>query len=178
MKKIIGCILALSLSVFVSGCESKEADKAYALSIQGVSVVVGETKMDALKDCEYISEVDFDQMLQKDSYYTGIAMYTSDHEYIGSIEVASEKEAPLKEAIIASVKVTIEDKSKVDMAVEGVQLKDMTFEKAKEMMPGADVKEDTVFDPGTGDYYTSFDFEGDTLEEFSTKRNYDVDYSK
>lgn len=178
MKKILGIIMTLSLCVFVSGCERNDADKAYAVTIKGVNVVVGETKMEALKDSEYLSEVNFDQILQKNSYYQGIAMYTQDREYIGSIEVLSENEASLKDAIIASISVKIEDLSKVDITFEGVQLKDITLDKAKELMPGAEGDEESVFEPGTGDYYTSFSFDGNSLTGFTTQRQYDVDYSK
>lgn len=178
MKKILGIIMTLTLCVFVSGCKSDEADKAYAVTVKGVNIVVGETKMEALKDSEYLREVNFDQMLQKNSYYQGIAMYTEDREYIGSIEVLSENEASLKDAIIASISVKTEDLSKVDITFEGVQLKDITLDKAKELMPGADGDEESVFDPGSGDYYTSLGFDENTLTRFETKRNYDVDYSK
>lgn len=178
MKKIFSIIVMLTLCVFMSGCESNEADKAYAVTIKGVNVVVGETKMEALKDCVYVSDVNFDQMLQKNSYYQGIAMYTEDRQYIGSIEVLSENEASLKEAIIASITVKPEELSKVDITFEGVQLKDMTLDKAKELMPGAESDEESVYDPGSGDYYTSFGFDGDSIKKFDTKKNYDVDYSK
>ncbi len=182
MKKIlaIGSSLLLACSVMLTGC-STAPDKAYTISIDGVDIIVGETKVEEFYKTDYILDAEEGQMLEKDTYYSYIHFYNEEEEDCGYISILSEEDAPLEDAIIAEIEI---DSDVVDMenvaeriSIEGVKLSELTLEKAKEMFKGANVSEDGVTSP-TDKYYIGVHFNEDgSLKDFKHERKYDVDWN-
>lgn len=180
MKKVICIFLSAFLCIGLSAClGSNKADKPYNVAINGVPITVGETKMEVLADCPYLKDLDINQMLEGNSYYSGITLAEKDGTYIGSLALYSEKDAPAKNAIIASIRVSGENINAPDITLEGTKLTDLTFEKAKELIPGAKTRDDdTVYVPGNGNYFIDVSFNKDgSFHSFEHKKQYNVDWS-
>lgn len=184
MKNITKVFLSLILFCgIITGCSSKsEADKAYKINLAGTDITVGETKVSELSNSKYILDVEPGQMLEKDSYYHGIAFYDENEEWIGHIDIATEDEdIPLEEGIIAAVRVygaeDGEEKDLSNITIEGVKLSEMTLDKAKETFTGMESDEDSVWIPN-GEYGFRISYNEDgSLDEFSHDKVYDVDWN-
>lgn len=199
MKKLakLGLIL-IAVAALAAGCGKKEeepAQKLYPVSINGSEIRVGETTVKTLTDAGFkvtVSEssddfsditqfeIDPEQQLEANTYYSGGAVWISDSVF-ARISVATEEEVKMGDAVIARLEFSFAGASQEDLSkisFDGVPVNEITREKAEEMCPdfsgdeimwlqyGKDYKYDLIFD-------TEGKMTGVTVE-----RNYDIDWLK
>ena len=196
------CLAILIAMTAFSGCSellggesSGTEDTLYPISVNGQEIRVGETPMQTLLNAGYevtVSEmedgeiveydVDPEQVLDADSYYSGGSVWLSENSYAHISFVTEEEPVKLPGALIASMEFnfgTGESSAVLEkIQINGVPVPEITREKAEEMFPdftgneimwlkyGLEYKYDLNFDPATG-----------KLVKFSIARQYEVDYT-
>lgn len=192
MMAFAGC------SELLGGESSKEEETLYPVSVNGREIRVGETTMQTLLDAGYevtVSEwtedhsdieeyeVDPEQLLDADSYYSGGSVWLSESSFAHVSFVTNETPVKLSGAVIARMEFNLGAEESTDLLeklqINGVPVTEITREKAEEMFPdftgnegmwlkyGLDYKYDLNFDSATG-----------RLMKFSVERSYDVDYTE
>ena len=192
MTAFAGC------SELLGGESSKEEETLYPVSVNGREIRVGETTMQTLLDAGYevtVSEwtedhsdieeyeVDPEQLLDADSYYSGGSVWLSESSFAHVSFVTNETPVKLSGAVIARMEFNLGAEESTDLLeklqINGVPVTEITREKAEEMFPdftgnegmwlkyGLDYKYDLNFDSATG-----------RLMKFSVERSYDVDYTE
>lgn len=178
--------------------EEKVEEPLYSVSIKGVEVNVGETKMQSLLDAgftvtwsEWTGErnietntVDNNMELEANSYYTGGSLHTGIPSMSIKISFVTEDEAvTLGEAVIArmefSFSVTGDTEEHSDIVFNGVPITELTREKAGEMFP--DFRGDDAMWFSTGlkeyDYFLGYESQTKKLVRLTVEREYDVDWN-
>lgn len=177
--------MCVGMIVAAAGC-GMAADKAYPISIGGVEVIVGETKVSALVDAGYqfstlvdttSVEISADDMLDADSYYTSIYLELSGKK-AARMAVATDKESvPFSSATIADIDF-MESADFSEVSFDGVPIGELTREIVKEHVSGIKDSEDGErLYISTNNYYTTFTFVDDKVTEFQVQRKYDVEYN-
>ena len=184
MKKIVALcsLLVLICSTLITGCSSLLAppDKAYTITIDGVDIVVGKTTVGEFYGTNFILDAEEGQQLEKDMYYPTVFFYDENEESRGWIDIATEKDCVLEDAIIAKVEFD-EDYDLASIAerveLEGVKLSDLTLEKAKEIVKRSTDIENGISCPSKNySIVITFDEDGSILS-FKTSKKYSVDWN-
>lgn len=198
MKKLVmsGMIMAAAL-LLAAGCgkkEKEESQKLYPVSVNGSEIRVGETTVQTLtdaglnitvsKDTGDLSdlsryELDPDQQLEANTYYSGGAIWISDSVF-ALISVATGDEAvTMGDAVIARLEFDLagaEDEDLSGIQFDGVPVSEITREKAGEMCPDFTGDENMWLQYGSDyKYDLNFDSEGKMIK-FSVEKKYDVDW--
>lgn len=198
------CLAVLLMIAALSGCSellggesSREEETLYPVSVNGREIRVGETTMATLLDAGYkvtVSEwtedhsdieeyeVDPEQILDANSYYSGGSVWLSEASFAHVYFVTDEEPVKIPDAVIAYMEFNLgaEESDAVleKIQINGVPITEITRAKAEEMFPdftgdevmwlkyGLDYKYDLNFDSATG-----------KLRKFSVERKYDVDYN-
>lgn len=174
MKCIMKILLFSILYCTVSGCASIQTlDAPYPIQIEDSMVIVGETKMKALQSCSYVSHLDFDKILLENSYYTGIMLYDKQQHVLGELGVYVDKQQPLKEAIIASIRIYHQD---ANITYAHTSIPNLTYTQAKTLFPDAIFDQYSVY-MHTGAYALQLHFTDDqTLQSFQHQKEYPVEW--
>lgn len=199
---VIGLLLTV-LVLTVTGCgagtkeeDSKPEGVVYPVTIDGTEVRVGETTVQALLDkgfkvtvSEMTSdnkinqyEIDPEEMLEANSYYTGASMWLTDTSFAHVYLATDDTECRMGDAVIAYMEFSLSttDKTGLDkIAFNGVPVTEMSREKAGETFPDFSGDQNMLFsDPTMLDYQYFMGFGADgMMTQFSVKKAYDVDYS-
>ncbi len=198
------CLAVVLLTAVLSGCSellggesSGEEETLYPVSVNDREIRVGETTMQPLLEAGYevtVSEwtedhsdieeyeVDPEQILDADSYYSGGSVWLSENSFAHVSFVTDEEPVKLSGAVIARMEFNLgagESGAVLEkLQLNGVPIPEITRAKAEEMFPdftgnevmwlkyGLDYKYDLNFDAATG-----------KLIKFSVERSYDVDYN-
>lgn len=163
------CLLCLN----ICACSSTQTlDAPIPIRIENQIVVVGETKMNALASCSYLSYLNFEQPLIGNSYYTGIKL-KHNKQIIGELGLYVENNEPLKEAVIASIRINSKE---ANISYQDVNITKLTYEKAKQLFPNAIYDQYSIYIP-TGAYALQIQFSEDqSLSFFQHKKEYPVDW--
>lgn len=201
-RRAAALALALLLAVTAAGCsggasssEPEAEEPVYPLSIRGVEVRVGETKLQALLDAgmeitwsemdannqitEYVA--DPEQMLEENAYYSGNSVWITDHVF-AHISFVTDEAVPLSEAVIARVEVNFSadeaDNAAAEVSFNGVSSAELTREKAGEVFPDFTGDDNMWFSPASmRNYKYGVYYSAGTLHQISVERQYDVDWS-
>lgn len=185
MKKIVCLFLGIIMCMSITACGLlKTDDRVYPVKFDDTEILVGETTVSVLLDNGFIieeirgGELDKEQIIEKNSYYSGINVIKDDVEY-AMISIASEKkDIPLSEAIIAKIII----KPGLEHAIEriyldGVALPDLTADVFKEHIAGSKMYDDGTCAFFAGEKYTfRAYYEDGNLTEVNAVRNYSVQY--
>ncbi len=189
MKKLSCLFLAIILCVSFTACVSFGSDKAYSVKFDDTEIIVGKTTVSTLLDNGFVlmetgkaktgnEPLDGEQLLEKNSYYSGIDVEKDGVEY-GVINIVTEKkDVTLSDAIIATVRVVPDLGHAADhVSLDGVVLSDLTLDAFQEHIAGSRVYDDKSGAICMGDQYSfSVKYEGDKLAELDAHRNYSVSY--
>lgn len=184
MKKLVCLFLGIIMCMSVTACGALGTDKVYPVKFDDTEILVGETKVSVLLDNGFIlqeirgGELDKEQPLEKNSYYSGIDVIKDDVQYAMISIVSEKKDIPLSEAIIAQIII----KPSLEHAIEraslaGVALPDLTADVFKEHIAGSEMYDDGTGVFCAGEQYTfRAYYEDGNLTEVNAVRNYSVEY--
>ena len=188
----------------MAGCSGEDATSSapeveeplYPISINGLEIRVGETKLQALLDegidvtwsemtqDKQIEEhtVDPEMALEANSYYTGGSVWITESIF-AHISFVTEESVKLGEAVIARMEFYFnlgEDEEVLsNITLNGVPVNELNRTKAGEMFP--DFTGDEVMWFSTGlknyEYFLSFDLASGQMTRMTVERKYDVDWS-
>ena len=209
--KISAIVLSLFLIVLTAaGCSNSASDKEeetkestgvlYTVSVNGVEVRVGETKVQSLLDSglkvtvsdasEGITniktyEIDPDTVLAPNTYYTAASIWITDHIFAHISMVTDEvKETRMGDCTIARLEFSLsgtDEKVDLDRIVfDGTPLSELSRAKAGEQFPDFTGDEVMWFSPATMDdyeYFMSFDLQSGKITKLSLEYDYDVDWT-
>ena len=199
-------VLALALLLLAAGCATADkkddsSDPApaeeplYPVTLNGVTVLVGETKVQALLDAgmeitwsemtedNQINEFVVDPSLQldPDTYYTGASVWLNEHVFAHIAFVTEERSVRLGEAIIARLEIhfSYDEAANADANVSfnGVPATELTREKAGEMFPDFTGDDNMWFSSGLREYDYGIYYANGTISSLSVEREYDVDWN-
>lgn len=202
-KWSVTILLFVLSAMAVTGCGKSEETTAeekeavvYPLSIDGSEILVGETTVQTLLDkglkvtvsemsedyeiTEY--EIDPEEELEANSYYTGGSIWISDSSFAQISLVTDEENIRMGDAVIAYLEFwpDSEDSAVLNrIQFNGVPLSELTGEKAKEVFPDFSGDENMWFSPPAMldySYFMAFDSNG-TLSKLSLEKKYDVDWN-
>ncbi len=184
MKKLVCLFLGIIMCMSVTACGTLATDKVYPVKFDDTEILVGKTTVSELLDNGFIlhetygGELDKEQPIEKNSYYSGIIVVKDDVEYAMISVVSEKKDIPLSEAIIANILI----KPSLEHAIEriyldGVALPDLTADVFKEHIAGSRIYDDGTGVYCSGDQYTfRAYYEDGNLTEVNALRNYSVQY--
>ena len=174
MKFLLKIVTICAILLNLTACSSmKTLDAPIPIKIENQTIVVGETQMKALYSCSYLSHLDFEQPLIQDSYYTGIKLYNKKRKVIGELGLYVEKDEPLKEAVIASIRLYPID---AEITYHDVNITQLTYAQAKQLFPDAIYDQYSIY-MQTGAYALHLQFkDNQTLQTFQHKKEYPVDW--
>lgn len=200
MKSIYRAGTVLLMILLLAGCSSKKAeaepetdpaDKVYPITIGETDIVIGETSVGTLLDAGFVItvsdmdsqknvtvyEIDPEQELEENSYYTGGTLRKDDVIY-GNISIITVEACPMGQAVIARLEMNGYDFDKSSVKFAGVPLNELTNEKVQEVAEGLTGDEYMQFHKGDEyEVFFGFDAEGN-LTKVSMEKEYDVDWSK
>lgn len=205
MKRMLKTvILILTAAILLAGCsgqggkkeeETEPAQALYPVSIDGIEILMGQTKMQALLDGglrvtvsektadNKINQIEIDPEMQMDanSYYSGGTIWITDSIFAHIALVTDEDSVKMGEAVIARLEFYMTDTNESGLekiSFNNVPVKEISREKAGEMFPDFTGDDYIVLQYGLDyDYSLSFDQQNNMLNKLSITKKYDVDWS-
>lgn len=181
MKKLQLSLLITLLSFLMTSCSLQKkdvVDMVFSIYFDDIEIVVGETTFQAIADTVYLDDLNLEQIMEENSYYTGIMMYSQDDVYIGSLDAYVESDAPLKDAIIAGIHIDASQTTNANITIEGYNIFTLTYDEAKTIFSDLQFDDLTIDMPNTTNYSLSITFQDEnTLSTFSHTKLYDVDWN-